>query len=216
MSCFLKKRTLWPLERALNLPQLPPQQQAPEPQGSTLRLWSTAPKTLVLLTLKVPFAALCPSPPSANLLALLINKSCIYVPFDMEQDFGKQTACCAFVICACMQLCVDCKNWICPWMFSYSRRFIHRAVDFFPFVFKWLESYKRNSEVLFLLTLLHKSSLNLQVKKKSLLCCCVMVNLWRNKKRGSWLGSYKYALTEFYFQDFTYWRSVLQYKWSET
>lgn len=166
MSCFLKKRTLWPLERALNLPQLPPQQQAPEPQGSTLRLWSTAPKTLVLLTLKVPFAALCPSPPSANLLALLINKSCIYVPFDMEQDFGKQTACCAFVICACMQLCVDCKNWICPWMFSYSRRFIHRAVDFFPFVFKWLESYKRNSEVLFLLTLLHKSSLNLQVKKK--------------------------------------------------
>lgn len=214
MSCFLKKRTLWPLERALNLPQLPPQQQAPEPQGSTLRLWSTAPKTLVLLTLKVPFAALCPSPPSANLLALLINKSCIYVPFDMEQDFGKQTACCAFVICACMQLCVDRKNWICPWMFSYSRRFIHRAVDFFPFVFKWLESYKRNSEVLFLLTLLHKSSLNLQVKKKSLLC--VMVNLWRNKKRGSWLGSYKYALTEFYFQDFTYWRSVLQYKWSET
>lgn len=44
---------------------------------------------------------------------------------------------------------------------------------FFPFVFKWLESYKRNSEVLFLLTLLHKSSLNLQVKKKKsfmLLC----------------------------------------------
>lgn len=90
VSCFLKKRTLWPLERALNLPQLPPQQQAPEPQGSTLRLWSTAPKTLVLLTLKVPFAALCPSPPSAHLLAFLINKSCIYVPFDMEQDFGKK------------------------------------------------------------------------------------------------------------------------------
>lgn len=110
VSCFLKKRTLWPLERALNLPQLPPQQQAPEPQGSTLRLWSTAPKTLVLLTLKVPFAALCPSPPSAHLLAFLINKSCIYVPFDMEQDFGKQTACCAFFICACMQLCVDRKN----------------------------------------------------------------------------------------------------------
>lgn len=97
MSCFLKKRTLWPLERALNLPQLPPQQQAPEPQGSTLRLWSTAPKTLVLLTLKVPFAALCPSPPSAHLLAFPINKSCIYVPFDMEQDFGEKNCMLCFL-----------------------------------------------------------------------------------------------------------------------
>lgn len=67
-SCFLKKRTLWSLERALNLLQLPPQHLAPEPQGSTLRLWSTAPKTLVLLTLKVPSAALGPSPPSVLLL----------------------------------------------------------------------------------------------------------------------------------------------------
>lgn len=60
-SCLLKKRTLWFLERALSFPQLPPQLQAPEPQRSTLRLWSTAPKTLAPLTLKVPSAAsVCP------------------------------------------------------------------------------------------------------------------------------------------------------------
>lgn len=60
----LKKRSLWSLERALSFPQLPPPHLAPEPQGSTLRLWSTAPKTLTLLTLKVPFGALCPTPVS--------------------------------------------------------------------------------------------------------------------------------------------------------
>lgn len=59
-----KKRSLWSLERALSFPQLPPHHRAPEPQGSTLRLWSTAPKTLTLLTLKVPFGALCPTPVS--------------------------------------------------------------------------------------------------------------------------------------------------------
>lgn len=60
----LKKRSLWSLERALSFPQLPPHHLAPEPQGSTLRLWSTAPKTLTLLTLKVSFGALCPTPVS--------------------------------------------------------------------------------------------------------------------------------------------------------
>lgn len=60
----LKKRSLWSLERALSFPQLPPHHLAPEPQGSTLRLWSTAPKTLTLLTLKVPIGALCPTPVS--------------------------------------------------------------------------------------------------------------------------------------------------------
>lgn len=63
-----KKRTLlWSLERALSFPQLPRQRLAPEPHGSTLRLWSTAPKTLARLTLKVPFGALSPTPPSVSL-----------------------------------------------------------------------------------------------------------------------------------------------------
>lgn len=63
-----KKRTLlWSLERALNFLQLPRQRLAPEPHGSTLRLWSTAPKTLARLTLKVPFGALSPTPPSVSL-----------------------------------------------------------------------------------------------------------------------------------------------------
>lgn len=60
----LKKRSLWSLERALSFPLLPPHHLAPERQGSTLRLWSTAPKTLTLLTLKVPFGALSPTPVS--------------------------------------------------------------------------------------------------------------------------------------------------------
>lgn len=57
----LKKRSLWSLERALSFQRLPPHQ-VPEPQGSTLRLWSTAPKTLTLLTLKVPLGAPCAPP----------------------------------------------------------------------------------------------------------------------------------------------------------
>lgn len=95
-SCFLKKRTLWSLERALSLLQHPPQRLAPEPQGSTLRLWSTAPKTLALLMLKVPSGALCPTPPCL-LACFSYIISAVYVYCNTDQVCAK-TSCCAFFI----------------------------------------------------------------------------------------------------------------------
>lgn len=74
---------------------------------------------------------------------------------------------------AVLSLYVHACNCVCIAKIEFALGCFHTQGDlftvqwiFFPFVFKWLESYKRNSEVLFLLTLLHKSSLNLQVKKK--------------------------------------------------
>lgn len=96
--CFsAKKRTLWSLEKALSFPQLPPQHLGPEPQGSTLRLWSTAPKTLARLTLKVPFGALCPRPPSVSspLHTLLYSPLLSFIYFNK------------WCLCACMLTCVS-------------------------------------------------------------------------------------------------------------
>lgn len=104
-----KKRTLWSLERALSLLQLPPRPLAPEPQGSTLRLWSTAPKTLALLTLKVPSGALCPPPPS---VCLLSSNFMLCFPHFMIKRSG--TCVCLH---ACMCVCVHFKlKWL--WVIS--------------------------------------------------------------------------------------------------
>lgn len=67
----------WPLGKAPSRLQPTIQHQPPDPQGSTLRLWSTAPKMLALLTLKVPSALLSPSlshPPRPH-----TNPSCLSV-----------------------------------------------------------------------------------------------------------------------------------------
>lgn len=102
LNSFLsaKKKTLWSLERALSLLLLPPQRLGPEPPGSALRSWSTAPKMLALLTLKVPSAAPHPSPPSVHLLAF---NNILFLPHFMIMQTGNSVL---YYETKCMHVCV--------------------------------------------------------------------------------------------------------------
>lgn len=116
-SCFLKKRTLWSLERALSLLQRPPWRLAPEPQRSTLRLWSTAPKKLALLTLQVPSGSLCPAPPSP-LLAFILTVVSVYrnkEPIMLCLFLSFHKGACE-TLCSCMTTKTCCGQTSLKWL----------------------------------------------------------------------------------------------------
>lgn len=120
LSFLWKMKSLWSLERVLNPLLPPPQRLGPGPQGSTLRLWSTALRTLVLPTLKVPFYASSSFSYICHLLVLFCVKA-------------QESSCCALSIFHLKKQKTDVHECECAWLHVYRlklKRLIIRLLTF--------------------------------------------------------------------------------------